>query len=275
MILTRDRKEVIAIYKQNGDEVDEVKDANGRLVYTNTKEITGTLPLSFTSRGKPLTDYRISGNTVQDGTPTPDAPVYAVGCGVWDETQQSYKLPLTINGADYPIYLGEAQATRRIKKLVLTGEETFGYANLCFTYTFDNKPISVQPAKTVIISNVYNGVEPRYRDQLRNYEFCITRNYNQIAIRDDNYTDASDFKSYLAAQYAAGTPVTIWYVLATPETAGINEPLMKISNYADTITMAQAGVTIPTIRGANVLDMSSTTKPSEVYIKGKGIRAAT
>jgi hypothetical protein len=85
----------------------------------------------------------------------------------------------------------------------------------------------------------------------------------------------ADFKSYLAAQYAAGTPVTVWYVLAEPETAVVNEPLMKIGDYADTITMAQAGVTIPTVSGTNVLDMSSPVKPSEVYIKGKGIRAIT
>ena len=32
--------------------------------------------------GEPLTDYTISGNTVQDGTPTPEAPVDVVGCGV-------------------------------------------------------------------------------------------------------------------------------------------------------------------------------------------------
>lgn len=82
----------------------------------------------------------------------------------------------------------------------------------------------------------------------------------------------ADFKSYLADQYAAGTPVTVWYVLAEPETAVVNEPLMKIGNYADTISFAQAEVVIPTVNGANVLDMTSSVKPSEVYIKGKGIK---
>lgn len=117
MILTRDGKEVIAIYKQDGDEVDEVKDANGRLVYTNTREITGTLPLSFTSRGKPLTDYRISGNTVQDGTPAPDAPVDVVGCGV--RTEQLFEdkiIGCSIDGAgrfitnpDFDMYIAKVE----------------------------------------------------------------------------------------------------------------------------------------------------------------------
>ena len=44
-------------------------------------EISGVLPLDFTSRGEYLKDYRIYGNTIQDGTPTPDNPVEVVGCG--------------------------------------------------------------------------------------------------------------------------------------------------------------------------------------------------
>ena len=373
MILTRDGKEIVAIYKQNGDEVDEVKDANGRLVYTNTREITGTLPLSFTSRGKPLSDYRISGNTVQDGTPTPDAPVDVVGCGVrtgnlidnanivsggWmaamgtvpvqipnpkrcrynhffavvsktifydfkdlsvnivmmnsdglslggsgflsgagsftllsnaekisliiaksDATEDitedyarsknisldyGYKLPLTVNGTESPIYLGEAQTTRKIKKLVLTGEEQWTlyngnyYSNVTDRYSLQNMPCRcTHTAGGIFIDN--GSVRLK----------VLSSWFTTVA------SNLEEWKTYLAQQYQNGTPVTVWYVLAEQETGIVNEPLMKIGNYADTITMAQAGVTIPTIRGTNVLDMASPVKPSEVYIKGKGIRAIT
>ena len=89
MILTRDGKEITAIYKQDGAEIEEVKDANGRIIYLASREITGTLPLSFYALGKPLTDYRISGETIQNGTTSPDMPVDVVGCGektenLWD-----------------------------------------------------------------------------------------------------------------------------------------------------------------------------------------------
>lgn len=40
-----------------------------------------------------------------------------------------YKLPLTVNSTAYPIYLGEAQTTRKIKKLVLTGGEDWVYSS--------------------------------------------------------------------------------------------------------------------------------------------------
>ena len=509
MILTRDGEEIVAIYMQNGDEVDEVKDANGRLVYTNTREITGTLPLSFTSRGKPLTDYRISGNTIQDGTPTPDAPVDVVGCGeleenvaiinsrsdtitnwyytdvrlsnelpagtytisftmdsktgnanlsslgrgnrtayqsdvaqyqitnvpaninrtvtlnsnacIWARFLRSatpttfsynvskiaivsgnkpygYKLPisssgvnlfnitafvqgivpnrcttsydsttntLTINttGADAHtgngnpyhisvtggetytlswdtsgvigyvyifengltdsshlhvensayrnmsitmrsdttfiivrigcdisnavktysnimlnlgatalpyepyveptetnIYLGEAQTTRRIKKLVLTGTE-----NMTDIVEYYNCGVSISSIAWSTVRSTTGG-------------FTVSNNGRGLWASKSYFSGfetATDFKSYLAQQYQNGTPVTIWYILANPETGIVNEPLMKIGDYADTITMGQAGATIPTIRGTNVLDMASTVKPSEVYIKGKGIRAIT
>lgn len=180
------------------------------------------------------------------------------------------KIPISSANTTTPVYLGEVETTRKIEKLVLTGKETFGYANSCFTYTFDDKPTSVQPIKEVIFSNIYEGVEPRYRDQLGNYQCCITRNYNQIAIRDNNYADAADFKAYLAQQYAAGTPVTVWYVLATETTGIVNEPLMRIGDYADTLSKAQAGVAIPTNNGSTTVDVDTTVKPSEVYIKYMG-----
>lgn len=84
-----------------------------------------------------------------------------------------------------------------------------------------------------------------------------------------------DFKSYLAAQYSAGTPVTVWYVLAEPETAVVNEPLMRIGDYSDTLSMEQAGAQIPTANGSTTLDVETTVPPSEVYIKYRGEAVAT
>lgn len=412
MILTRDGKEITAIYKQDGSEVEEVKDATGRLIYSVTREIAGTLPLYFSSRGKPLKDYLISGNTIQNGTPTPEAPVDVVGCGVrtgnlFDKTftsgynlyqngspvaysddsrcatrepidvsdasvvtfsftntlqsdtkkyiyslfdgstlvtrvsnQESgstidvsqgnklylcvysslasvdsaetttdimlnlgstvlpyepygYKLPPTVNGTEYSIYLGQVPTTRHIKKLVLTGEENWqAQKNLwrndtaLFALVQSKAQIGKmtnRPSVNTHFISVEAGVNPQGRD-------CVCSGYHPYDIYSNFYyirldfatigitleTTEADaitaFKSYLSAQYANGTPVTVWYVLAEPETGIANEPLMKIGDYADTASMAQAGVTILTVSGANVLDMNSTVKPSEVYIKGKGIK---
>lgn len=81
-----------------------------------------------------------------------------------------------------------------------------------------------------------------------------------MMIVTDVATTAASFNQWLADQYAAGTPVTIWYVLAAPETAIVNEPLMKIGDYADTLSNAAQ---IPTTEGANSITVDTTIQPSE------------
>ena len=264
----------------NRDPLAEVWRRNLRGGGGGAAEITGVLPLRYIGDGRPLTDYRIAGNAVQDGTPSSDAPVNAAGCGAWDEAQQSYKLPLTVNGTEYPIYLGQVETTRRIKKLVLTGKEGWVLSTAwkktatSVFYTALVDIVHTSADNTVFIRS--NAFAAATRNELYNGNSdMVARTGTEsltIRISDDIATTVADFKSYLTAQYANGTPITVWYVLAEPETAIVNEPLMKIGDYADTVSFAQAQVTIPTVNGENVLDMASPVKPSEVYIKGKGIK---
>ena len=97
---------------------------------------------------------------------------------------------------------------------------------------------------------------------------------SRLLIHDDSCSTPSDFKTYLQQRYAAGTPVTVWYVLATPETAVVNEPLRKIGDYADTLSMEQAGVQIPTLHGNTVIDVETTLNPSEMTLNWHGWHVA-
>ena len=242
----------------NRDPLAEVWRRNLRGGGGGAAEITGVPPLRYIGDGRPLTDYRIAGNTVQDGTPSADDPVDAAGCGAWDEAQQSYKLPLTVNGTEYPIYLGQVETTRRIKKLVLTGEESWteGTSNYYIFINVSGRGAGIRNS-TALSTHAESGV-------------VVNNNGTALFFKKSAFVHSSlaDFKSYLEQQYAAGTPVTVWYVLAEPETAIVNEPLMKIGDYADTASFAQAQVTIPTVSGANVLDVPTEVKPSEITIKG-------
>lgn len=373
----------------NRDPLAEVWRRNLRGGGGGAAEITGVPPLRYIGDGRPLTDYLLSGNTVQDGTPSPDAPVDATGSGVrtgnlfsgefsqfdnvggtgdtyryfyipedfiltliakdthtipdniflgitkdggqptdgvtWAIRQRKnviegdiftvksstngyhyvsmyqklattlswvlehyhvmlnlgstalpyepygYKLPLTVNGVEYPIYLGQVETTRRIKKLAFDGTEAW---NINTSAAAPNNIVYL------VLGNVLTGIAPfctHYegtdenvwgRIQVNNItESIVSGGVARCAINIGDAT-LTDFKSYLAAQYAAGTPVTVWYVLAEPETGIVNEPLMKIGDYADTVSFAQARVTIPTVSGENVLDVPTDVKPSEVTIKG-------
>ena len=63
-----------------------------------TKELSGIPPLSFTSKGKPLTAWSITGATVQDGTPTPENPVEVQVVGDYDSETGMYKIPVVTRG---------------------------------------------------------------------------------------------------------------------------------------------------------------------------------
>ena len=79
-------------------------------VAERTVELSGTPPLSFTAKGKPLTSWGITGNTVQNGTPTPENPVEVQAVGDYDSETGLYRIPIVTksDGAEpitTPIYL--------------------------------------------------------------------------------------------------------------------------------------------------------------------------
>ena len=164
-----------------------------------------------------------------------------------------YKIPILSNGVSYPIYLSEpirkigdsvdtapstGTANRAIKKLVLTGQESwseYGTGTGHFYY------ISLSPYAMINIYPVcshYNTVRVASEGkQLRVYE---------------SYESTTDFTTYLQQQYANGTPVTVWYVLATATTESFTAP------------------TLPTSGSQQTFDVDTTLKPSEVSLTYHG-----
>lgn len=82
-----------------------------------------------------------------------------------------------------------------------------------------------------------------------------------------DYPNLNAYKAYLSAQYAAGTPVTIVYELATPttETVPISEPL---TNAAGTVTLS-AENTLQVTVGVMSEEVSPPTPLSEPMVNGK------
>lgn len=219
------------------------------------REYTGAVPVTITADGSPLLDYLITGNTIQNGTPTPDNPIMPEGCGELEAGQ--YKIPISSANTTTNVYLGEVETTRKIKKLVLTGEENWRQSSDGNIY------IALSPnqgvAWTRVLSTHFTSSQVQTNGGLLWFVNAAV-----------DFDTVEECKTYLAAQYAAGTPVCVWYVLATPQTAVVNEPLMKIGDYADTLSKEQAGVNIPTNNGSTTVDVDTTVKPSEVYIKYMG-----
>lgn len=87
---------------------------------------------------------------------------------------------------------------------------------------------------------------------------CVHRDIQNstVYIACTNMMSVADYKQYLKQQYEAGTPVTVYYQLATPTTVTI--PDMP---------------TIPTVKGTTVIDVDTEVKPESMTVttEGKGI----
>ncbi|MBP5433731.1 hypothetical protein [Ruminococcus sp.] len=172
-----------------------------------------------------------------------------------------YKIPISSGGVTTNLYLGSTQSTRQVKKLVLDGTETGWNANgtgdskfFYFTVT-DEATLG-----TSLICNQYEQVVIGSSSTDVGIGFAGTV---QLRIRPNNpsqYNSATDFTNYLKSLYQSGTPIILYYTLATPTTGIVNEPLMKIDTYADSISNATA---IPTTEGANSITVDTTVQPSE------------
>ena len=183
------------------------------------------------------------------------------------EPYGQYKIPISCGGTTTPVYLGEVQSTRNIKKLVLTGQESW-------QITSNNKWLYFEladvPTRRISpISSHYTGSSTVSYANLADNSVTVSiydNNQYRLALYDSRFTTVADFKTYLQQQYTNETPVTLWYVLGTPTTSTLNEPIRKIGDYADTVS----GITIPTIAGADSFDVLTTLKPSEVTASFNG-----
>lgn len=185
-----------------------------------------------------------------------------------------YKLPFTNAGQTTNVYLGQTPTVRRIKKSVLTGDENWNN-------NFGQSLFGVQDllGKAPFIDGItaysthfkYNPIQSGLDKTMSSGEFALQKSTTvfNVYIKNTEFTSPANFKAWLAAQYAAGTPVTVWYVLAEPETAIVNEPLCKIVDYADELNNTVATLPeIPTTTGQNTLTVDTTLAPSSLTIKG-------
>ena len=211
-------------------------------VITNIDKIminAGSSPLPYEPYG-----YKIP-VTVSNGTNSVTTPVY-IG------SEPLYKI------GDYADYVDfkRGVVVRKIEKSVLTGAENF--------FKNDNSSATLYWLKQGVPNLASKIVCCTHLPSLTAYDYtpacfahinptCLYLNFG-VSIMDTQPSGntADGLKEYLAVQYSSGTPVTVWYVLDTPE----EEPLENL-------------LPIQTIKGSDVLTADTTVRPSEIYIKGK------
>lgn len=184
-----------------------------------------------------------------------------------------YKIPISSANTTTPVYLGEVETTRLIGMKIFDGSEAWGASSNNVYYTQDyitNGYHGYVENGDIICTHYAKSQTPNAQmpDKTIKITGASSDGYttSRIYLRDTAFSSAAEVQAFMAAQYANGTPICVWYVLATPETAVVNEPLRKIGDYADTVS----GITIPTITGKDTFDVLTTLKPSEVSLAYTG-----
>lgn len=236
----------VFLYHNLGFEVETPEPVTREEIYWNggqpqPKTTEGIPPLTFTAkRTGNLENYTIYGNTSQNGTPTPDNPVEVVGVG--DEVKITLSEPLRAIG-EYKdtLDLSTGVVTRRIKKWVFDGSEGWAYAQM--GYTLATRSILNTPDD--ISQNLYRVVNTHYSSMdswlsgatkvglsYKGYDVPGTSRGHRVCIGVQpldgtdmpKQADIDALVSFLQQQYSNGTPVTVWYVLATPTTETVSVP---------------------------------------------------
>ena len=185
-----------------------------------------------------------------------------------------YEITISCNGtALSPVYLTEqlmkindytdslassGTMTRNVIKQVFTGQEnwdiysagtdvSFFYLVLASAITGRNSLIICTHFERKAVDTVSNVVG-----------IDLVSSGTIIRLRPPNvatdYPSTTEWKQWLADQYAAGTPVTVYYVLATPTTEQVAVP------------------TIPTTSSPTTIDVNTSVKPSEMSLTYDGYK---
>lgn len=215
------------------------------------QKVTGNPVAIETLEGYPL-ELSVSWEPKQEGsgTPSPDnvrpikgresVKITANG------TEHTLALPDTIYGGEVDAVTGAG--VKAMGCIQFTGTETWGEYLAGTTKSYITTVVTNAPAAPTLpaVSSHFEWQVYAYAEKNSEGKFAFQSNGAKICFcTTQTYKTKDEWATYLAAQYAAGTPVQVVYKLATPETfaatgggridalAGTN----TISTDADTVTI--------------------------------------
>ncbi len=220
--------------------------------YRGTKEITvsGVPPLVLgKSAGNPLISWKIDGNTIQNGIPTPENPIEIRGVGDYNAEIGKYVIPIKTAGN------GQEISTEIYLESPLMDGETInsdGLRNVQWNVVdlgtlnwemIAHPPYDLFVCKQLTISNTSTSFCTKYQhDEIR--RSAINQNYygnqNNIVFTD-TYSNAEEFKS-------ANQGTLLYYTLTNPT--------------SETITVPK----IQTFKGTVIFDVQTEIKPKNTEI---------
>lgn len=190
-------------------------------------------------------------------TPLSETTMLNIGSTTLPYEPYGIKIPILSGSTTTNVYLGEVQSVRHIRKYEFTGQES-GWGKTStgrMRCALPNSPLKGE----VCFCSHYVGTNTNQISSINDGECTISVSAYDFVVYDADYTTYEDYVTWVAQQYANGTPVCIWYVLATETTGIVNEPIRKIGDYSDSVTAS-----IPVIVGSDTVDIDTSLKPSAV-----------
>lgn len=229
-------------------------------VYGSEADTITSFPAKIYADGESASAL-IKGNLQQSGTPTAAAPITPTECG--DLSSAKYVIPFQSGNTTTDIDLSAVNTTRKIKKRVFTSDDTFSKGgNGSSSYFVINLGDSTG-ADLVCTHYINTPITASNTD----IGASITSASQNLRIRPEGVSDMTvdQFHAWVAAQVTAGTPLTVWYILAAESTGILNEPLRKIGDNVDSVS-----ATVPTLATAENINIDTTLKPSALQLTYTG-----
>lgn len=240
---------------------------------TNVMLNSGSTALPYEPYQRTVDSYKFYGNCYQASTPTSTTPVEVEQFGdliTSGENAGLYDVPITFAGQTVHLVLSEPLrkisnyadtvdseevVTRKIGKYEITGQENW----LSYPQATYGAYITLSD---MMANGRANGLSNCFKSQVtpasstidgitfgadaNNQVLYIT--FSAASATALNITDITSIKTWLATQYANGTPVTIYYVLETATTESVTVP------------------TIPTASGNSTITIGTSLAPSKVEL---------
>lgn len=196
-----------------------------------------------------------------------------------------YKIPITNSGQTYNIFLNEplrkigtyadkvrsdGVVERKVKKLVLTGNEIGGYEDVSGFAAAKMRIVDLRVGSKQYLF-MCSHFEVRNSGQAVNYGLVDNKYYNYYNIEfylPSTVTSTAEARAWFADLYAANDPVIFWYPLETPTTESITAP--EIATTQGTNTLA-----IGTTLAPSKTTITGHVKPTEWYRVREAVRSGT
>lgn len=235
------------------------------------------LALPYCADEKSFMNYKIYGNSVQDGTPLPDNPVEFVRVGEYDEGTGKFKIPIVAKGEqgqeittniylDRPLYriadcadYIDFENSKVVRNIEYTGlSEYFSWRtiaawNTANTYYFDciNQVHNIKEltafetpkALCNMFSVTNNNVWGKSDDTVNRFSVNAANKQFRCRVSKDIATTVDEFKNFIT-----NNNIALAYQMETPKEESIELP------------------TLPTFKGVTIYEIDTSIQPSNMEV---------